>query len=317
MSFSAQVKNELCGRFGDRHCSIAEIAAIINTCGEIYYDGSVSCVSIQTENPGVAKKYFTLVKKTFNINCEVSIRSSKYLKKSRQYCLSVRDARNAGRLLHAAGFIDKQNKLTVAKKILNEMVVKSDCCRRAYIRGSFISGGSLNNPEKTYHMEFVNGDRILCLELLRIINSFGLNAKLIERKGHYVAYVKEGENIVDLLNVMGAYQSLMKLENIRIVKDMRNSVNRMVNCETANINKTVSASVKQARDIQYISDNVGLGYLSPQLEDVARLRIQYPEASLNEIGRMLTPQVGKSGVNHRLRRITRIAEDLRGDTPSE
>jgi len=317
MSFSAQVKNELCGRFGDRHCSIAEIAAIINTCGEIYHDGSVSCVSIQTENPGVAKKYFTLVKKTFNINCEVSIRSSKYLKKSRQYCLSVRDARNAGRLLHAAGFIDKQNKLTVAKKILNEMVVKSDCCLRAYIRGSFISGGSLNNPEKTYHMEFVNGDRILCLELLRIINSFGLNAKLIERKGHYVAYVKEGENIVDLLNVMGAYQSLMKLENIRIVKDMRNSVNRMVNCETANINKTVSASVKQARDIQYISDNVGLGYLSPQLEDVARLRIQYPEASLNEIGRMLTPQVGKSGVNHRLRRITRIAEDLRGDTPSE
>lgn len=320
MSYSTQVKSELCGRFGDRHCNIAEIAAIVHTCGDILYDDEASSyVRVHTENAGVAKKYFTLVKKTFNINCEVLIRYNKQFKKNRLYCLHLENSEAARKLMLAAGLVVREEKKgegegeAQRKKQANALVVNSDCCRRAYIRGAFISGGSLTNPEKTYHLEFVNSDRQLSMLLMELIHSFGLNAKMIRRKTHFVVYLKEGENIVDLLNVMGATLSLMNFENVRIVKDMRNTVNRIVNCETANISKTVSAAVKQAQDIQYISDKKGLGYLSWQLEEVARLRLSYPEASLKEIGLMLTPVVSKSGVNHRLRKISEIAENLRGD----
>jgi len=195
---------------------------------------------------------------------------------------------------------------------VSQAVVERDCCRRAYIRGAFISGGSLSDPEKTYHMEFVNSSQSLITSLSRIIGGFGAHSRVIRRKSHYIAYLKEGEHIVDLLNVMGAHLSLMDLENLRIVKDMRNNVNRIVNCETANLSKVVLAAVKQINDIEYINRSKGLGYLNGQLLEVANLRLANTESSLAEIGMMLVPPVGKSGVNHRLRKISEIAESLRG-----
>ena len=148
-------------------------------------------------------------------------------------------------------------------------------------------------------------------QLQGIIATFDLEAKIVKRKRYYIVYIKEGSQIVDILNVMEAPVALMELENIRILKDMRNSVNRQVNCETANINKTVSAAVKQIEDIEYIRDTIGLENLPENLEEIARERVERPEATLKELGEALDPPVGKSGVNHRLRKLCDIAEQLR------
>ena len=289
MSFSSQVKNELCGIYGTKHCAIAEIAAIVNTCGII----NDLCIKIHTENAAVAKKYFCLNKKFLNIHGDVSIKKCRQFNRSRVYSVQT-------------PLIDRI--------LSNEKmeVISRDCCKRAYIRGAFLAGGSLSDPEKAYHLELVNACRQKSEHLAELINGYGLKARVIERKGHYIVYLKEGENIVDLLNIMGAHLSLLSLENLRIVKDMRNNVNRQVNCETANLSKTVQASIKQINDINTIARIKGLGYLSSQLEEVAETRLMYEEASLKEIGAMLSPPVSKSGVNHRLRKISEIAENLRG-----
>ena len=160
-------------------------------------------------------------------------------------------------------------------------------------------------------MEFVLADKFSAEQLRELINSFGLDAKVVERKEHYVVYLKEGEQIVDLLNIMEAPLALMDLENVRIVKEMRNDINRKVNCETANLNKVVGAAVKQLEDIEYIEEHMGLSQLPEQLEEIARLRLEYPDKSLKELGSFLSTPVGKSGVNHRLRKISSIAEALR------
>jgi DNA-binding protein WhiA len=190
-------------------------------------------------------------------------------------------------------------------------IATKSCCRRSFIRGAFLAAGSLSNPNKAYHFEIVvsqekNGE-LLC----EVMRSFDIDAKMIARKYHYVVYVKEGAQIVDLLNVMEAHVALMEFENVRILKEMRNTINRKVNCEAANINKTVKAASRQVEDILYIRDTVGLATLAEGLEEIALLRIEYPEASLKELGEMLSPPVGKSGVNHRLKKLCEIAEGLR------
>lgn len=190
-------------------------------------------------------------------------------------------------------------------------LVQAVCCKRAYIRGAFIAAGSISNPSKSYHFEIVC-NRLEEAEYLRsMMNVFDLDAKIIERKKTYVVYLKEGAQIVDVLNVMEAHVALLEFENIRIMKEMRNSVNRKVNCETANINKTVSAAVRQMEDIKYIRDTVGFDRLPEGLKDVALTRLAYPDASLKELGGLLETPVGKSGVNHRLRKLSEIAVKLR------
>ena len=313
MSFSSKVKSELLHHFGEaRHCQIAEIAAIINYCGEIEEKEEKFCVKIQTENNAAARKYFTLIKNTFNIECEMLVKRNNTLKKNRVYILELKDnEENAEKVLMAAGILRiNGGKKELSKPVLS-IVISSICGKRAFIRVAFLSSGSVSDPEKNYHAEFVCADEEKSIQLRDIINSFELDSKIIKRKEHYVVYLKEGEQIADLLNVMGAHISLLDMENVRILKDMRNNVNRKVNCETANLNKTIAASVKQIEDIEFIRQNYGLGYLPKVLEDMASLRLQYPEASLKELGEMVEPKVGKSGVNHRLRKISSIAEGLR------
>lgn len=315
MSFSAEVKEELSRHIGSgRHCRIAELAAMINMSGKIKIEknGKV-CIKVQTENPSVARKYFTIIKKTFNINVEVIIRRNKYLKKNRVYSLFITDSDQALRVLKATKLIDvKGDDLQVHHRI-HPLVVQSICCRRAYIRGAFLASGSMSDPEKTYHLEFVNWNKQHSRDLMNLVNTFGVDSKVVERKKYYVVYLKEGTQIVDLLNIMEGHVALMELENLRILKEMRNNVNRIVNCETANLNKTVSASVRQTEDIEYIERHIGLSSLPENLEDVARLRLKHRDATLKELGAKLDPPVGKSGVNHRLRKISEIAEKLRDD----
>ena len=201
--------------------------------------------------------------------------------------------------------------LPLDEQRVDGLLVQNVCCKRAFIRGAFLASGSMSDPNKSYHFEIVCNDETKAGQLRQIMNCFDLEAKIVERKNYYVVYIKEGAKIVDALNVMEAHVCMMKLENIRIVKEMRNSVNRRVNCETANINKTVSAAVKQVEDILYIKEHMGFSNLSDSLRQMAELRLREPDAPLKDLGTMLNPPVGKSGVNHRLRKLSNIANELR------
>ena len=312
MSFSGEVKEELGLQISSaRHCQIAEMAAFISMCGSVMIDSNERySVKIHTENLIVARKCFTLLQKTFNIRTEISIRRN-LSKQSTSYWLLVKNHEEALRLLQATKLLTREGDVQEELSLVRNTVVQQYCCKRAFIKGAFLVSGSISDPEKSYHYEIVCSARGKAEQLQKIMNSFEIDAKVILRKRSYVVYVKEGAQISDLLNIMEAHVALMKFENIRILKDMRNAVNRKVNCETANINKTVSAAVKQVEDIHYIRDTIGLENLSEALYDVALTRLSYPEATLKELGDLLTPPVGKSGVNHRLRKLGEIADKLR------
>ena len=237
------------------------------------------------------------------------IEGTTHLKRRKVYVLEDADPQRAEEILQGTKL--SVNNKTGLLEMDNSLVVQMNCCKRAFIRGTFLSSGSISDPEKGYHFEIVCPDRGKAEQLQGIIRSFHVEAKIVVRKKSYVVYVKEGAQIVDMLAIMEANVALMNLENIRILKEMRNSVNRKVNCETANINKTVSAAVKQIEDIRLIKEKTGLHNLNEGLAEIAELRLQYPEATLKELGMMLSPQVGKSGVNHRLRKLSEIADELR------
>ena len=313
MSFSSRVKEELSRRIPDaRHCRIAEISAILGMCGSVGIHEDSYHIRIYTENVTVARKLFLLLKETFGIRGEILIRQSHTPGRSRAYVVLIRDAENVKRILEACKMIDRDGEIGENYSTVRTYILRQDCCRRAFIRGAFLASGSMSDPDRFYHLELVCQNEERAMQLQSILATFGLDAKTVVRKKYYVVYIKEGNQIVELLGLMGADSALMELENIRIVKEMRNSVNRKVNCETANLNKTVSAALRQVADIEYIRDTKGLDFLSPQLEEMARVRLEAPEASLLELGSMLETPVGKSGVNHRLRKISEIADALRG-----
>ena len=232
-------------------------------------------------------------------------------REAHSYSVVVRKNNEAARLLREVCLLDGDGDIHECMSLVHNRILKQNCCRRAFIRGAFVAAGSVSDPEKSYHFEIVCAFPEKAEQLREILHQYEIDAKIVLRKKHYVVYVKEGSQIVELLGLMGAHVSLMQLENVRIVKEMRNSVNRKVNCETANLNKTVSAAVRQVEDIRYIESVLGLHKLPENLEEIARARIGHPEASLKELGEMLSPPVGKSGVNHRLRKLSLMAEQLR------
>lgn len=312
MSFSGNVKEELSRSLSPaRHCQIAELAALLSICGSISIDSRNRYrLKIHTENQAVARKVFTLIEKTFNIEADISIRKN-MTKKSVVYGVIVRDHGGALRILQAAKLIDEPERAFDEVRIANPIVVQQVCCRRAFIRGAFLAAGSMSDPAKSYHFEIVCGAETMAVQIQELICSFAMDAKIVRRKKSYVVYLKEGSQIVDILNVMEAHVSLMELENVRILKEMRNTVNRKVNCETANINKTVSAAVRQMENITYLRDTIGFEKLPEGLEEVALARLSHPDASLKELGGILSPPVGKSGVNHRLRKLEELAEKVK------
>ena len=316
MSFSAEVKDELSRQLSPaRHCQIAEIAASISLCGRIQIsEHDRYCIKIHTENVAVARKYFTLLKKTFNISTDVSIRHGTGNHRSHTCTVGIHNHQDALLVLRAAKLVDRYGGIEENLSLAQNVVIQQNCCKRAFIRGAFLAAGSISDPEKFYHFEIVCATEAKARQLQGLMLSFELDAKIVLRKKYYVVYIKEGSQIVDVLNVMEAPVSLMDLENIRILKEMRGSVNRQVNCETANINKTVSAAVRQMEDITYIKDTIGFSGLAENLQDIAELRLSRPEATLKELGEALDPPVGKSGVNHRLRKLCGLADRLREES---
>lgn len=295
MSFSSDVKNELARQFSkSRHCQIAELTGIFLMEGK-RNDGGDG-ILFQTDNQILMEKYALLLKKAFSVDISRPI--------------SEEDSQ---RILAAMKLSKGELTQNEEARVANGLILQKTCCKRAYLRGVFMAAGSISDPSKSYHFEIVCRSQELAEQIQGLMESFQMEAKIVERKNHYVVYLKDGSQIVDMLNVMEAYVSLMNLENVRILKEMRNSVNRKVNCETANIGKTVNAAIKQIADIELIRDMMGFDHLPDNLREMAQLRLEYPEAALKELGGYLEPPVGKSGVNHRLRKLGEIADKLRGE----
>lgn len=287
MSFSSQVKDELVGHINPaRHCQLAELAALLQFIGQYGLEETGGYrLGFQTENEAVARKGFTLLKKAYNIETDVALTQREF-----EALMAKFDVRGAG---------------------ASPLLIKNSCCRRAFLRGAFLSVGSLSNPERGYHLEFVCSGKEQADLLRELMEGFDIYARIVLRKKYHIVYLKEGAGIVELLNVMEAHAALMELENLRILKEMRNSINRRVNCEAANITKTVNASSRQVEDIELLRDVYGLEKLPESLREMALVRLEYPEASLKELGGYLSSPVGKSGVNHRLRKLSELADRVR------
>ena len=314
MSFSIKVKNELANHISNAtHCRIAELAALISMCGSVIIDENNNYkIRIKTETQPTAEKIKKLLWKTFKVDVDISTRENAYSKVGRTYTLLVGDHQQALKILQATKLINENNEIGENFSITNNIVIMKDCCKRAFIRGAFMAAGSISNPNKSYHFEIKCNSEKKAKQLIELLENYNIDGKMVARKGGYVVYIKEGEGIVDVLNVMEAHVSLMEMENVRILKGMSNYYNRQVNCETANIKKTVATSVRQIDDIDFIIQNKGIDYLPEKLQDIAWVRKENPDASLQELGEMLDPPLGKSGVNHRLRKICQIAQELRG-----
>ena len=314
MSFSIKVKNELANHISNAtHCRIAELAALISMCGSVIIDENNNYkIRVKTETQPTAEKIKKLLWKTFKVDVDISTRENAYSKVGRTYTLLVGDHQQALKILQATKLINENNEIGENFSITNNIVIMKDCCKRAFIRGAFMAAGSISDPNKSYHFEIKCNSEKKAKQLIELLENYNIDGKMVARKGGYVVYIKEGEGIVDLLNVMEAHVSLMEMENVRILKGMSNYYNRQVNCETANIKKTVATSVRQIDDIDFIIQNKGIDYLPEKLQDIAWVRKENPDASLQELGEMLDPPLGKSGVNHRLRKICQIAQELRG-----
>lgn len=314
MSFSGEVKRELAYIIPEQyHCQIAELSAILSICcSVIISETDEYCIKIRTENLAVARKCFTIIKKTFNMDTSIS-NLRRVTNKNSVYEVLISKHEDAIKILQETKIMDEQGEIREELSMVKNSLVQQPCCKRAFIRGAFLAAGSMSDPNKAYHFEIVCATENKAKQLEEIMNSFEMEAKVVLRKKSYIVYLKEGAQIVDILNVMEAHVALMELENVRILKEMRNSVNRKVNCETANINKTVSAAVKQVNDIEYIQQSIGLENLSEGLREVAEMRLKYQDLPLKELGEQLTVPIGKSGVNHRLRKLGSIAESLRED----
>ncbi len=314
MSFSSIVKDELCRHDNiESCCLLSELAAslCLNGAAAVLHGGGCN-IRITTENAAYARRIYSIMRKQCFISPEVTIRKSKKLKKHVSYMLYITPLIGSDKLLEQSGVrIELSDDDTPELVLSDKDNMKRQCCTRAYIRGAFLAGGSISDPEKTYHLELTSRTLRQAQEIKRMLRTFDLNARIITRKGSYVTYLKEGEDIVDFLNVIGAHKALMELENVRILKSMRNTVNRIVNCETANLEKTVNASLRQVENIKYIEKHIGFQRLPENLRKIAELRLEYSEANLTELGQLLSPPLGKSGVNHRLRKLDSIAEEHR------
>lgn len=313
MSFSREVKEELARQETEaRHCQMAELAAILSLTGRIRKISHNShCLEIHTENLTVARKSDMLLRKMFQITVDVRVRNHNRQGNAFSYDLLVQEPDAVTAILKAVKWMDDQGRIQGDGSTVQRRLVQNTCCKRAFLRGAFLVAGSVTDPQKAYHLEIAVLSDTYAVQLQQMMLFFGLEAKIVTRKKYQVVYIKEGAQIVDFLNVVEAHVALMEFENIRIVKEVRNSVNRQVNCETANIGKTVAAAAKQIEDIKYIECNMGLRQLAKGLQEMAELRLEYPDSSLQELGQMLNPPIGKSGVNHRLRKLSNIADQLR------
>lgn len=281
-------------------CEKAELLGVLRLSGALVLRGKNIGIHFSTENAALARRVLQVLKSNYPVQTEVVITRSRRLKKNNRYQVEVIPDSNVAKALQElqilpSGEDERQNLLRKA------------CCRKAFLRGVFMAGGSVSRPAGDYHLEIVTENEELARLIVKIMHGFSLFAKMTDRKNNYIVYLKDGDHITDFLSLIGAHQALLEFENVRIVKDMRNQVNRRVNCETANLNKVIRASVLQVACIRYLQEHGRYDLLPEKLKEAAELRLRYPDISLNELVEYTEGTVGKSGLNHRLKKIRQIA----------
>lgn len=307
-TFTTKVKNSLVRSFLPEKCCLqAELAAFLSAKGNIEISSGRLALTIVTENPALARRIFLLFKKVFYLKAEIFSRKKTRLKKNNTYLAQVRGEENVRHILKSLGKTGKDGRWGTG---INRTLLKKTCCKKAFLRGAFLASGYVSGPASSYHLEMVMPYEGHARVLLSFLESFDLQGKINYRKKAYVVYLKGSDAISGFLQVIGAHQALLSFENTRVIKNVRNQVNRLVNFETANLTRTVEAALKQVEDIRLILKVAGWDALPKNLQPLARLRLSHPEVTLQELGSMLTPPLSKSGVNHRLRKIKRLAEKM-------
>ncbi|EAC3668954.1 DNA-binding protein WhiA [Listeria monocytogenes] len=315
MSFASETKKELTHMDVSDSDAKVELAAFIRMNGAISFSSQLVIMDVQTENAAIARRMYQLLKDLYEVPIELLVRRKMKLKKNNVYIVRLKSGTRG--ILEDLRILEPPMTFT---KSIDRGFVKKRSAKRAYLRGAFLASGSVNNPEtSSYHLEIFSVYEEHNEAICALMNQFDLNARTLERKNGFITYLKEAEKITEFLSVIGATSALLHFEDVRIMRDMRNSVNRLVNCETANLNKTINAAVRQIDNIKYIQSTVGLEALPERLREIAALRIANEDVTLKELGEMLTTgQVSKSGINHRLRKLDQIAERLRsGETPAQ
>lgn len=312
MSFSTETKNELARIMPeDLRYREAELSGIAKLSGTIQIAGYKKInLKISTELNSIARKVFKILKSDYKINTNIVVNKNQMLKRNNSYILTVTSDMGSENLMRSLGLLQQDEGFFTSNKIPS-WVLEDEECKKAFIRGAFLGGGSISDPEKNYHLEFVVSNEDFAENLMELINSLGFNSKIVGRKNSYVVYLKESEQISDLLSHIGGFQALLSLQNTKILKQMRNNVNRIVNCETANLSKTVNAAVRQVENIKLIEKKMGISKLPKSLQQIALLRVENEDLTLKELGELLSPPISKSGVNHRLKKIEDIANELR------
>lgn len=308
MSFASDVKKELTMLdISKADNARAELSALMRMNGSLGLANMHFTLNVQTENAATARRILSLLQKFYDVNSEISVRRQMKLKKNNLYV--VRITQDVDKLLDDLRIFENFELLPT----IPDSWLADEGMARSYLRGAFLAAGSVNNPETSrYHFEIYSLYEEQANQLEQLINQFDLNAKTVERRSGYIVYLKEAEKIADMLNVIGATEAMLKFEDVRIVRDMRNSVNRLVNAEQANIEKTVTASQKQVDDIEFLDDELGLHKLPEKLREMAQIRLSHREEPLSELGKYVTGgAISKSGVNHRLRKISQLADELR------
>lgn len=303
MSFAEQVKNEIAHcKPENAACRYAELAALLCMGGSLML-GSRGHVGIEfsTSNNAVARKALKMWMESFAVRPEVRVRQGLRLRKKNYYILRVPPSFASTKTLQQLSLFPKD-------KEFSAIDLKNPACQRAFLRGAFMGGGSVNQPKGDYHLELLTGNESFAQKLLKIMCRFHLPAKMTDRKGDYLVYIKEGNGVSAFLQLIGADQAYMKFESVRIVKEMRNNVNRVVNCETANLQKTVDAAIRQRRDIEKLQASGLYLRLTPKLQEAAELRMSHPEASMSELATL--SGLTKSGLVHRFRKISDMAKQI-------
>ncbi|TYC48458.1 DNA-binding protein WhiA [Weissella muntiaci] len=316
MSFASDVKKELTMlEITKPDNAKAELSALMRMNGSLGLANMRFTLNVQTENAATARRILSLLQKFYDVNSEISVRRQMKLKKNNLYI--VRVTQDVDKLLDDLRIFENFELLPT----IPDSWLADEGMARSYLRGAFLAAGSVNNPETSrYHLEIYSLYEEQAMQLENLINQFELNAKTVERRSGYIVYLKEAEKIADMLNLIGATEAMLKFEDVRIVRDMRNSVNRLVNAEQANIEKTVTASQKQVDDIEFLDEEIGLHKLPEKLREMAQVRLEHREEPLSELGKYIASgAISKSGVNHRLRKLTQLANDLRdgGGLPKE
>lgn len=311
MSFTSDVRGELARyQTDDVCCARSELAAALLASGGIGWRGQGRyALSITASEAVTVRRYFSMLKRHWGVSGEIRVLTGDALNKMTRYRLVIDEA-DAGALLHSLQLTDNPGPFGM-RQVPGDKITHFACCKKAFVRASFLMCGEINSPEKRYHIEIAAPDEAFALRVCECMEYFNLGPRVSERKGKQVVYLKRAEDIADMLTMMGAAASVLALENIRVRREVSNHVNRQMNFDQSNINRVVDAAEAQIRDIRYIDQELGLDKLPKSLRDMAFARANNPETTLSGLGELLDPPIGKSGVNARLRRLTDIAEKLR------